>query len=84
MSEGFHLLRLQDSLACARLQSPLYLNNSADGIQHRICQSADDGLSGNRCSIFKLLKWMFPPTTLLRFGHQPTSSRECAEGFGIG
>ena len=27
--------------------------------------------SGTDCSIFKLLKWMFLPNTVLRFGHQP-------------
>src|ERR1700687_6191810 len=83
MSEGFHPLRLHDSslapvydARCTLTISPMASSTA--------CVGAGRQPLGNRCSIFKSLNWMFVPTTLLRFGHQATSSCERAEGFGTG
>src|SRR5713226_5915134 len=72
MSEGFHLLRLHDSsltpvynVRCTLTIPPVA--SSAPWVSRRTVACGTDR------PIFRLLKWMFVPTTvlLLRFCHEP-------------
>src|SRR6266481_4740649 len=81
MSEGFRLLRLHDSSLTPVRNARCTLAISPMASSAAYVNRGNESLGEPAALLFRLLKWMFLPTTVSCLGHQPTSSGRCAEDF---